>query len=63
MFMWIAIIAFLFNVFTFVIWLSFHDQAKDGDRLAMRIHFVLGLCIFIGVIVMIVFLIAAVRYE
>jgi hypothetical protein len=53
--------SFIFIISTWLIQLSFYNDAKAGDPLAGRIHFVLGLCIAVGVIVLLIALITAVR--
>ena len=64
MFMWASIIMFIFIIFAGVIYIAFHNEAVNGEsRLAMLIHFIAGLCIFIGIVLMFVFLIAAVKYD
>jgi hypothetical protein len=64
MFMWAAIISFLVTIFAAVIYLFFHNAAvEQRSKTDMRVHFYAGLCIIIGIIMTIVFLVAAARYE
>jgi len=64
MFMWIAVIAFIFAIFSGVISLSLKDDADSKKSgLHIRIHFFSGLGCVIGIVLAVAFLIAAVKYE
>ena len=64
MFMWVAIFAFIFAVFSLVIYLGFKDDADAGkSKLAVKINLYTGFGAVMGVILMIIFFFAAVIYE
>jgi len=64
MFMWIAIIALIFNISTWVISLAFRDSYySEASRVEMKAYLILRGCFWIGIVVMFVFFLLAVKYE
>ena len=64
MFMWVAIIALIFTGSAWVLALAFrHDFYHETDLTLVRAYLVLRACFWIGLVVMLIFLIMAVKYD
>ena len=64
MLMYIAIIAFIFTVFSLILYLSLKNDAdQEKSRLVVQVDFILGWCVAAGIIISIVFFLASVKYE
>jgi len=63
--MLITFCIFFFNGCVWIIRLiGFHNDAKNQvSRLAMKAYFILSVIFYLGIVVMIIFLILAVKYD
>ena len=64
MFMWATIIAFIFTGFTWVLSLAFrHDYYHGTNATYVKAYFIIKGCFWIGLVVMFILLILAVKYD
>jgi len=64
MFMWITFILFVFNGFAWVLSLAFrHGYYHETDTVSVRAYFIIKGCFWIGLVLMFIFLLLAVKYD